>query len=77
MPESRRDCQALIEKWKKVSNEHSAIVDERLKNDPLTAVRWDKEIAEGGYDMTERPDRFRNIGADVMTSHEAKAYVQQ
>lgn len=44
MPESRRDCQALIEKWKKVSNEHSAIVDERLKNDPLTAVRWDKEL---------------------------------
>lgn len=49
------DCQAVIDKWKKVSDEKSATVDERLKDDPLTAVGWDKEVTEGGYDMTQRP----------------------
>ncbi|HCM9693371.1 TPA: hemagglutinin repeat-containing protein, partial [Enterobacter asburiae] len=71
------DCQAIIDKWKKVSDEQSATVDELLKDDPLTAVGWNKEVAEGGYDMTERPGWLGNIGADVMTSDEAKTYVQQ
>ncbi|OMP96511.1 hemagglutinin repeat-containing protein [Raoultella terrigena] len=71
------DCQAVIDKWKKVSDEQSATVDEQLKDDPLTAVGWDKEVAEGGYDMTQRPGWLGNIGAEVMTSDEAKAYVQQ
>nr|WP_262349019.1 hemagglutinin repeat-containing protein [Enterobacter asburiae] len=71
------DCQAIIDKWKKVSDEQSATVDEILKDDPLTAVGWNKEVAEGGYDMTERPGWLGNIGADVMTSDEAKTYVQQ
>lgn len=71
------DCQAVIDKWKKVSDEQSAGVDKKLEDDPLTAVGWDKEVAEGGYNMTERPSWLGNIGADVMTSDEAKAYVQQ
>ncbi|GEC66815.1 hemagglutinin-like protein [Raoultella terrigena] len=71
------DCQAVIDKWKKVSDEQSVTVDEQLKDDPLTAVGWDKEVAEGGYDMTQRPGWLGNIGAEVMTSDEAKAYVQQ
>lgn len=37
----------------------------------------DKEIAQGGSDMSERPGWLSNIGADVMNSDEAKAYVQQ
>ncbi|MCI4239319.1 hypothetical protein MRP09_20950 [Dickeya dianthicola] len=38
----------------------------------------DKEIAQGGVEMTERPGWLGNIpGVDVMTSDEAKAYVQQ
>ncbi|WP_288494510.1 hemagglutinin repeat-containing protein [uncultured Pantoea sp.] len=71
------DCQNVIDKWKKVSDEQSTIVDERLENHPLTAVGWDKEVALGGIEMTERPSWLGNIGADVMTSDEAKAYVQQ
>ena len=71
------DCLAVIDKWKKVSDEQSVTVDEQLKDDPLTAVGWDKEVAEGGYDMTQRPGWLGNIGAEVMTSDEAKAYVQQ
>ncbi|EQC3559369.1 hemagglutinin repeat-containing protein, partial [Proteus mirabilis] len=71
------NCQNVIDKWKKVSDEQSAIVDERLENHPLTAVGWDKEVALGGIDMTERPGWLGSIGADVMTSDEAKAYVQQ
>ncbi|WP_252187026.1 endonuclease toxin domain-containing protein [Escherichia coli] len=71
------NCQNVIDKWKKVSDEQSAIVDERLESHPLTAVGWDKEVALGGIDMTERPGWLGSIGADVMTSDEAKAYVQQ
>ncbi|WP_405083425.1 hypothetical protein [Pantoea ananatis] len=38
----------------------------------------DKDSAQGGIDMTERPSWLGNIpGVDVMTSDEAKAYVQQ
>lgn len=71
------DCQAVIDKWKKVSDEQSAIVDQRLEDDPLTVVGWDKDVAQGGYDMTERPGWLGSIGADTMTSEEAKAYVQE
>lgn len=77
MPEIRGDCKYVIDKWKKVSDKQSAIVDERLKNEPLTAVGWDKEVAERGYDMTQRPSWLGNIGAEVMTSDEAKTFVQQ
>lgn len=39
---------------------------------------WGKEVAQGGIDMAERPGWIGNIpGVDVMTSNEAKTYVQQ
>ena len=36
----------------------------------------DKEVAQGGLDMASRPGWLGSTGADVMTSDEAKAYVQ-
>ena len=72
------DCQAIIDKWKQVSDKQSEIVDERLVNSPQTAVGWDKEVAQGGVDMSERPGWLGNLpGVSVMTNDEAKAYVQQ
>lgn len=70
------DCYKVIDKWKKVSDEQSAIVDERLENHPLTAVGWDKEVALGGIGMTRRLAWLGSIGADVMSSEEARIYVQ-
>lgn len=72
------DCQAVIDKWKAVSDRQSAETDQKLKDSPLEAQVIDKEIAQGGYDMAERPGWIRNLpGVDVMTSEEVKAYVQQ
>ncbi|WJV51942.1 VENN motif pre-toxin domain-containing protein [Prodigiosinella aquatilis] len=72
------DCQAVIDKWKKISDRQSAETDQKLKDNPQEAVVVDKEIAQGGVEMTERPGWLGNIpGVDVMTSDEAKAYVQQ
>lgn len=71
------DCQAVIDKWKKVSDEQSHQLDETLKDNPLESQVVDKEIVQGGFDMSERPGWLSNIGADVMNSDEAKAYVQQ
>ncbi|MFJ5159786.1 hemagglutinin repeat-containing protein [Pantoea sp. NPDC088449] len=72
------DCQSVIDKWKQVSDQQSAETDQKLKDNPLEAVVVDKELAQGGVDMTERPGWLGNLpGVDVMTSEEAKAYVQQ
>nr|WP_249411985.1 VENN motif pre-toxin domain-containing protein [Erwinia rhapontici] len=71
------NCQPVIDKWKKISDKQSAETDDNLKNHPLTAQGWDKELAQGGIDVTERPGWLNSVGADVMTSDEAKAYVQQ
>lgn len=72
------DCQSVIDKWKQVSDLQSAETDQKLKDNPLEAVVVDKELAQGGVDMTERPGWLGNLpGVDVMTSEEAKAYVQQ
>lgn len=79
MPEIRGggNCQNVIDKWKKISDEQSAEIDQKLKDNPLEAQVIDKEVAKGGYDMTQRPGWLGNIGAEVMTSDEAKVYVQQ
>lgn len=71
------DCQSVIDKWKQVSDKQSAETDQKLKDSPLEVQVVDKEIAQGGYDITDRPGWLSGIGADVMTSEEAKAYVQQ
>lgn len=71
------DCQNVIDKWKKISDEQSAEIDQKLKDNPLEAQVIDKEVAKGGYDMAQRPGWLGNIGVEVMTSDEAKAYVQQ
>ncbi len=71
------DCQAVIEKWKQISDKQSAETEQKLKDNPLEAQVVDKEIAQGGYDMEDRPGWLSGVGADVMTSKEAKAYVQQ
>ncbi|HID4044093.1 TPA: hemagglutinin repeat-containing protein [Pluralibacter gergoviae] len=72
------DCQKIIDKWKAVSDKQSAETDQKLKDNPLEAVVVDKDSAQGGIDMTERPGWLGKIpGVDVMSSDEAKAYVQQ
>ncbi|MFB6327910.1 VENN motif pre-toxin domain-containing protein [Pantoea deleyi] len=72
------DCQAVIDKWKQVSDQQSAEVVQKLEDNPLEVQVVDKEVAEGGYNMAERPGWIGNLpGVDVMTSEEAKAYVQQ
>nr|WP_210529736.1 VENN motif pre-toxin domain-containing protein [Pantoea ananatis] len=72
------DCQAVIDKWKQVSDKQSAETDQKLKNDPVGVQVWDKDVAQGGSDMANRPGWLGNLpGVDVMTSDEAKAYVQQ
>ncbi len=67
----------MIDKWKQVSDKQSAKSDKKLKDEPVGALVWDKEVAQGGSDMADRPNRLGGIGADVMTSDEAKAYVRQ
>ena len=54
------DCQAVIDKWKKVSDKQSADTEQKLKDNPLEAQVVDKEIAQGGTDMTERPGWLGN-----------------
>ncbi|MCU6677672.1 hypothetical protein M8318_08305 [Leclercia sp. H6S3] len=72
------DCQSVIDKWKQVSDKQSAETDQKLKDNPLEAQVVDMEIAQGGIDMAKRPGWIANIlGVDVMTSNEAKTYVQQ
>ncbi|MFP1843703.1 VENN motif pre-toxin domain-containing protein, partial [Lonsdalea quercina] len=71
------DCQAIIDKWKAVSDKQSVETDQKLKDNPLEVQVIDKEVAQSGVEMTQRPGWLSNIGADVMSSEEAKAYVQQ
>ncbi|VTP15446.1 hypothetical protein PUATCC27989T_03340 [Phytobacter ursingii] len=72
------DCQSVIEKWKKISDEQSASVDERLKDNPLGVLVWDKEVTLGGIDAAQLPKWLgKMLGIDVMTSGEAKDYVLQ
>ncbi|XSS63550.1 hemagglutinin repeat-containing protein [Pseudomonas sp. B11] len=71
------DCQGVIDKWKLVSDKQSAETDQRLKDDPLRALGEDKELAQGGIEVTQRPDWLSHIGLDVMSNDEAKAYIQE
>ncbi|OON33532.1 hypothetical protein BTJ39_24125, partial [Izhakiella australiensis] len=72
------NCDAIVEKYKALSDAQSAETNYRLKNNPLEAQVVDKELARGGIDMAERPAWMSHIpGVDVMTSEEAKAYVRQ
>ncbi|GEM_PF-1818667 len=75
--QSGAECQPVIDKWKKISDSQSAVLDERLKDHPMTAQELDKKYAQGGFEMTECPNWLRYTGAATMTSDEAKAYVQQ
>ncbi|MGR1221671.1 endonuclease toxin domain-containing protein [Aeromonas veronii] len=73
---SGSDCQSVIDKWLRISDDQSAKLDETLKNNPLVAQVEDKKSAQGGIEMSERPSWLSHIGGDVMTSDDAKAYVQ-
>lgn len=71
------DCSAIIDKYKTLSDKQSAELDDKLKGNPLAAQVWDKEVAEGGFEMADRPGWLGNLpGMDVMTDEQAKAYVQ-
>src|SRR5690606_22250374 len=71
------DRQEVIDKWNQVSDKQSAETIKKLEDDPVGAQDRDKEGAQGGSDMASRPSWLGSIGADVMTSDESKAYVQQ
>lgn len=55
------NCQDIIDKWKKISDEQSQQLDKTLKDNPASALAWDKELAEGGLDMASRPAWMNNI----------------
>ncbi|MGQ8707720.1 VENN motif pre-toxin domain-containing protein, partial [Serratia sp. TSA_198.1] len=75
---SRGDCSAVVDKYKKLSDEQSAALDSKLKDNPLEAQVVDKALVQGGLEMAERPGWVGKLpGVDAMTSKEAKAYVQQ
>ncbi|WNG98518.1 hypothetical protein [Escherichia coli] len=72
------NCQDIIDKWEKISDEQSQQLDKTLKDNPASALVWDKELAEGGLDMASRPAWMNNIpGAGGMSDEQARAYVQQ
>ncbi|WP_437216599.1 hemagglutinin repeat-containing protein [Pectobacterium sp. LFLA-215] len=74
---SGKDCTAIIAKYKKISDAQSAEVDITLAKHPLKAQVWDKELAYGGIQATERPAWAGDIfGLSVMRDEEVKAYVQ-
>ncbi|MCD1125599.1 hypothetical protein LPW36_06165 [Jinshanibacter sp. LJY008] len=71
------DCQAVIAKYQKISDERSAELDSKCATDPLICLGWDKELAYGGIQATERPEWMGDIlGLEVMRDDQAKAYVQ-
>ncbi|CAM3571751.1 hemagglutinin repeat-containing protein [Rahnella victoriana] len=71
------DCTAVIDKWKKVSDEQSATLDPKCAENPLLCQNVDKPIIEMGSEMAQRPEWVGNLpGADVMTDEQAKIYVQ-
>ncbi|WP_458573806.1 hypothetical protein [Lonsdalea quercina] len=71
-------CQAIIDKWKAVSDKQSTETGQKLKDNPLETQVVDKDVVQGGSDMANRPGWLGNLpGVEVMTSEEAKAYVQQ
>lgn len=72
------NCQDIIDKWEKISDEQSQQLDKTLKDNPASALVWDKELAEGGLDMASRPAWMNNIpGAGGVSDEQARAYVQQ
>ncbi|WP_458574171.1 ParB N-terminal domain-containing protein [Lonsdalea quercina] len=72
------DCQAVIDKWKAVNDKQSTETGQKLKDNPLETQVVDKEVVQGGSGMANRPGWLGNLpGVEVMTSEEAKAYVQQ
>src|SRR5476651_1926092 len=71
------DCSAVVDKWKKVSDEQSATLDPKCAENPLLCQNIDKPIIEMGSEMAQRPEWIGNLpGVDVMTDEQAKIYVQ-
>jgi filamentous hemagglutinin len=71
------NCLNVINKWHKISDEQSANVDKNIKDAPLVALGWDKELALGGIQALERPKWVGNIfGLDVIRNEDVKEYVQ-
>jgi filamentous hemagglutinin len=71
------DCSAVVDKWKKVSDEQSATLDPKCAENPLLCQNIDKPIIEMGSEMAQRPEWIGNLpGVDVMTDEQAKIYAQ-
>jgi len=71
------DCSAVVDKWKKVSDEQSATLDPKCDENPLLCQNIDKPIIEMGSEMAQRPEWIGNLpGVDVMNDEQAKIYVQ-
>ena len=74
---SEGNCSAVLEKWFNVHEEQSAQLVGKLKDDPLAALGWDKELALAGLSQAERPQWLASMGLSVMTQEEARLYVQE
>lgn len=71
------NCAAVIAKYQKISDERSAELDSKCKDDPVMCQGWDKELAHGGIQAVERPQWMGDVlGMEVMRDEDAKAYVK-
>lgn len=61
------DCQSVIDKWKKVSDDQSQQLDETLKDNPASALAWDKELAE---DNAAYEGFFGRLKTEMYYGHE-------
>lgn len=46
------DCQAVIDKWKEISDKQSAETAQKLKDNPLEVQVIDREVTHGGLNVT-------------------------
>ena len=59
------NCAAVIAKYQKISDERSAELDSKCKDDPVMCQGWDKELAHGGispiFDKEKEQKRLQEV----------------
>ena len=74
---SGKDCSSIIGRYRKISNRQSAALKKKLSTEPLVVQSIDKELVQGGYDVTDAPAWANDIfGLDALRDEQAKAFVR-